>query len=82
MLDALAFLPLTEVAEVIVHILASIPMGNGLKALVELVYYFDATYVSESVRCISTQSPATGFSHCMSVALQRCFCHHCGTSTT
>jgi len=80
MLDALAFLPLTEVAEGMQHIRASIPTGNGLEALVELVDYFDATYVSGSLRRV--QRPVTGFNHCVSVALHRCFRRHCGTSTT
>ena len=39
------------------HTRASIPTGNGLDALVELVDYFDATYVSGSVRRI--QRPVT-----------------------
>jgi hypothetical protein len=45
MLDALAYLPLTEVAEGMQHIRASNLTSNGLEALVELVNYFDARYV-------------------------------------
>jgi len=52
MLDALAFLPLSDITEGINHICQHIPTGNGLEALVDLVDYFDATYVTGSIRRI------------------------------
>ena len=57
MLDALAFLPLTDVAEGMQHIRSTIPTDDGLEALVDLVDYFDATYVTGSVRRV--HRPAT-----------------------
>ena len=50
MLDALAFLPLNDITEGMKHIRQNIPTGNGLEALVDLVDYFDATYVTGSIR--------------------------------
>lgn len=52
MLDALAFLPLNDITEGMNHIRQNIPTGNGLEALVDLVDYFDATYVTGSIRRI------------------------------
>jgi phosphoglycolate phosphatase-like HAD superfamily hydrolase len=51
MLDALAFLPLNDITEGMNHIRQNIPTGNGLEALVDLVEYFDATYVTGSWNC-------------------------------
>jgi len=52
MLDALAFLPLSDITEGMNHIRQHIPTGNGLEALVDFVDYFDATYVTGSIRRI------------------------------
>jgi len=52
MLDALAFLPLSDITEGINHIRQHIPTGNRFEALVDLVDYFDATYVTGSIRRI------------------------------
>jgi hypothetical protein len=52
MLDALAFLPLNDITKGMNHIRQNIPTGNGLEASVDLVEYFDATYVTGSIRRI------------------------------
>ena len=46
MLDALTFLLLNYITEEMKHIRQNIPTGNGLEALVDLVDYFNATYVT------------------------------------
>jgi len=68
-LDALAFLPLTEVAKQMQHIRASILTGNRLDALIKLVDYFDATYVSGLVRRV--QRPVTSHRVQPSVRVRR-----------
>ena len=40
-LDALTYLPLTDISEGMNHIRQNISLGNGLNALVDLVNYFD-----------------------------------------
>lgn len=55
MLDALAFLPLSDVAEGMAFVRANMP--TGVDALPDLVDYFDTTYVSGSVRRV--QRPPT-----------------------
>lgn len=52
MLDALAFLPVTEVSEGMAFLRQCIPSGVGLENVVDLVDYFDSTYVTGSVRTI------------------------------
>ena len=52
MLDGLAFLPLVDVADGMVHLRHSMPSGDGLDELITLVDYFDSTYVTGSVRRI------------------------------
>ena len=64
MLDALAFLPLADVAEGMSYTRANMPMGDGLESLADLVDYFDATYVSGSARRVVR--PASRFSSCKS----------------
>ena len=56
MLDALAYLPLTDVTEGMQYIRQNIPTGDGLEALLDLVDCFDATYVTGSARRV--QRPA------------------------
>jgi len=56
MLDALAFLPEADVQTGMENIRQSVPCGQHSEKLLELVSYFDATYVSEGVRRV--QRPA------------------------
>jgi len=56
MRDGLAFLPIAEVPDGLRHLRQLIPTGDGLDELQSLVDYFDATYVSGSMRRV--QRPA------------------------
>ena len=56
MLDALAFLPEADVQTGMENIRQSVPCGQHSEKLLELVAYFDATYVSGGVRRV--QRPA------------------------
>ena len=53
----LAFLPLADVMDSMAFVTATMPTGEGLEALADLVDYFDATYVFGSARRV--QHPAT-----------------------
>ena len=57
MLDAPAYLPLTDVTEGMLYIRQNVPSRDGLEALVDLVHYLDATYVNGTARRV--QRPVT-----------------------
>jgi len=52
MLDGLAFLPLADVAAGMSYLQGCMPKGSGLDAEVDLVDYFDTTFVTGSIRRI------------------------------
>ena len=79
MLDALAFLPLTDVANGMAFLRGCVPLGDGLDSIIDLVDYFDATYVSGSLRTI--KDPLTVISSSRSGFGRHRHCSHqlCGT---
>lgn len=52
MVDSLALLPVAEVADGMTFLRSSMPTGDGLERISELVDYFESTYVSGTVRNI------------------------------
>ena len=58
MLDALAYLPVNEIESGMRYLIRKIPQDDGLEALELLVNYFDATYVSGTIRRV--KRPGTG----------------------
>ena len=56
MLDGLAFLPLDDIKQGLDYLRQVIPTGEGLDDMTTLVDYFDATYVTGSVRRVNRQA--------------------------
>ena len=52
--DALAFLPVSDVAAGLRHLQQSVPPGDDSDELLALLTYFDTTYVSGAVRRVQS----------------------------
>lgn len=59
-IDALAFLPISEVDEGVKHLLDNIPAGDSQQELTSLLDYFQSTYVSGTFRRITRPTGGNG----------------------
>ena len=83
MIDALAFLPKSDVNAGMSYLQQNVPACDETNQLLELLTYFDSTYVSGPVRRV--QRPATNAASIpflLSVVCQRCVHQVCGMFTT